>query len=265
MNLYQFIKKGKFDLHIHTTASDGAYNPSHIVQMAYDLGIKTIAITDHDSIQGVKEAQLIGDDLRVKVLAGVELSTRYKGKSIDVLGYNITLDNNELNGVLARLSEGREARALRIINKFEELGMPITLKDVREFAKDGNIGRPHIAKAIVKKGYVSNYQMVFDEYLADGKPAAIDKVIITPQEAIDLIHGAGGYAVLAHPGLIQDDVLVLELLKLNFDGIEVWHRKHTEEDNRRYKQMAEEFDLMMTGGSDFHNDEHQLGNFGFKL
>ncbi|ACV64759.1 PHP domain protein [Desulfofarcimen acetoxidans DSM 771] len=261
MQLEQILKIGNFDLHIHTTASDGVYTPSDIVQKAYGLGLKTIAITDHDTMSGVKEAVEAGKELGIKVIPGVELSAKHKGKSVDVLGYNI-FENMELNEILVQLNEGREARALRIINKFKELNMSITIEDVREFSGEGNIGRPHIAKAIVKNGFVSDIQTVFDKYLADGKPAAIDKLIIKPQKAIELIHNAGGLAVLAHPVLIGDDDLVRELLDLNFDGIEVWHRKQDKEDNKRYKKIAEEFGLLMTGGSDFHNDEHSLGQFG---
>ena len=263
MQLEQILKIGSFDLHTHTTASDGVYTPSGIVKKASELGLKTIAITDHDTINGINEAVKSGEELGIKVIPGVELSAKYKDKSVDVLGYNIS-GNKELNHILEQLNEGREVRALRIINKFKELDMPLTLEDVREFSGEGNIGRPHIAKAIVKKGYVSDIQTVFDKYLADGKPAAVDKLIITPQQAIDLIHNAGGVAVLAHPVLIGDDKLVSELLQLNLEGIEVWHRKQDKEDNERYKQMAEEFGLFMTGGSDFHSDEHNLGQFGIE-
>lgn len=263
MEFANILKLGSYDLHIHTTASDGVYTPSGIVQKAYGLGLKTIAITDHDTISGIKDAIKTGKELGINVIPGVELSAKYKGKSVDVLGYNI-LENKELSDVLEQLSGGREVRALRIINKFKGLDMFITIEEVREFSGDGNIGRPHIAKAIVKKGYVPDLQTVFDCYLADGMPAAIDKIIITPQKAIDLIHNAGGVAVLAHPILIGDDELVFELLHLNFEGIEVWHRKHNEKDVRRYKKMAKEFGLLMTGGSDFHVDEHNLGRFGIE-
>ncbi|WP_274364311.1 PHP domain-containing protein [Paenibacillus thermotolerans] len=253
-----------FDLHLHTYASDGIYSPAEMVRKASEAGIKTIAITDHDTLAGIEEAQRTGEKFGVRVIPGVELSTKYDGKSVDILGYNVSA-NDTLNDVLIGLRDGREDRALRIIKKFTEIKMPITMDDIREFSQGGVIARPHIAKAIVKKGYISDYQSVFDNYLADGKPCAIEKVIISPQEGIDLIHQSGGIAVLAHPILTGDDDFIRELLSnFNFDGIEVWHRKQTKEDNERYKKMAKEFDLIMTGGSDFHNDEHQLGVFGFE-
>ena len=263
MTIEQVIQEGSFDLHLHTTASDGEFSPRDLVEKAKKAGLRSIAVTDHDTLAGIEEAQLAGREFGLQVIAGVELSTKYHGKSVDILGYGIT-EQSELNQTLSRMREGREDRAHRIIEKFTELGMPITIDDVIEFSKGGVIGRPHIAKAIVKKGYVSDFQTVFDEYLADGKPCALDKVVLSPKEGIDLIHRAGGQAVLAHPVHLHDDVLVEELLqKFAFDGIEVWHREQDPDDNKRYKQMAEEFNLLMTGGSDFHNDNHRLGQFGY--
>ncbi len=259
--LSNVLEEGYFDLHLHSTASDGIYSPRELVQKAHVAGLKTIAITDHDTLEGVEEARQAGLDYGVNVIAGVEISTKFKGRSIDILGYNIEA-NSELTGILSRLREGREERALRIIKKFNELEMPITINDVKEFSEGNIIARPHIARAIVKKGYVSDYQTVFDNFLADGKPCALDKVILSPEEGIALIHRSGGKAVLAHPLLIGDDKVVRELMEFSFDGIEVWHRKQNKDDNARYQQLANEFQVMMTGGSDFHNDKHSIGQFG---
>lgn len=261
MNLKDIIEVGCFDLHVHTKASDGDYSPTDVVKKAKEARLKTIAITDHDTLEGIEEAQKAGEKFGIRVISAVELSTKYKGKSVDILGYNITA-GKELKRILLRLQEGREERAKRIIGKFNDLGFSITLDDVRAFSEDGLIARPHIAKAIVKKGYIADYQTVFDDYLADGKPCAVDKIILTPKEGISLIHQAGGEAVLAHPVYIGDDHLVRELLTFGFDGIEVWHRSQNKTDNEKYKKIAEEFGLLMTGGSDFHNDHHQLGQFG---
>lgn len=264
MLLEQVLKTSHFDLHMHTTASDGVYSPKQLVQKAYDTGLKTIAITDHDTLSGVLEAQEAGASLGVQVIAGVELSTKYKGKSIDILGYNVT-ESSELAALLVKMQQARENRAQLIIEKFCQINMPLTLKDVLVFSQGGVIARPHIARAVVAKGYVEDYQTVFDEYLADGKPCALDKMILSPEEGIGLIHRAGGKAVLAHPALIEDDSLVLELLeKFPFDGIEVWHRKQNKEHTKRYRKFATEYNLLMTGGSDFHTDEHQLGSFGLE-
>lgn len=263
MNLIDIVKEGLFDLHMHTTASDGDYPPEKVVEMAGKEGLKTIAITDHDTLAAVDKAISAGKKLGIQVIPGVELSTKEGKTSVDILGYGLT-ESAELEQTLARMREGRENRAQRIVEKFTELGMPLSMDDVLKFAGGGVIARPHIAKAVVDKGYVSDVQTVFDEYLADGKPCALPKVVLSPQEGIDLIHEAGGKAVLAHPVHLHDDELVRKLLeKYDFDGIEVWHREQDEDANERYGKLAETFNLLATGGSDFHNDQHQIGHFGF--
>lgn len=257
------IRKGKkFDLHMHTTASDGGYRPADLVKKAAELGLEVIAITDHDTLEGIAEAQAAGRDLGLEVIAGVELSAKFEGKTVDILGYELQ-KMDELHALLSRMRKARENRAQIILEKFADIGMPLRMEDVLEFSKGGVIGRPHIARAIVKKGYVKDVQTVFDEYLADGKPCAVEKTVISPEEGITLIHNAGGKAVLAHPVLLGDDQLVERLLQFDFDGIEVWHRSHTPEDVQRYKAMARKYNLLMTGGSDFHSDEHKLGQFGY--
>lgn len=250
------------DLHMHTTASDGEYRPADLVRLAREAGLTRIAITDHDTLDGIDEALEAGRQLGVEVIAGVELSTKFRGKSVDVLGYEIQ-KRNELHALLEEMRKRRENRAELILEQFGKLGMPLTMEEVKAFSGDGVIGRPHIAKAVVKKGYVPDFQTAFDEYLADGKPCAVDKKVLTPEEAIRLIRDAGGYAVLAHPVHLHDDGLVRELLGLGFDGIEVWHREHGPDEVRRYRALAEEFGLGMTGGSDFHDDRHVLGRFGY--
>ncbi|WP_062047155.1 PHP domain-containing protein [Bacillus sp. JCM 19034] len=260
MDLNQALQT-KFDLHMHTTASDGDYTPAELVKKAYKCGLETIAITDHDTLDGIKEAQNAAEKYHITVIPAVELSTKYNGNSVDILGYNIS-PSEELNETLKLLQVGRIDRAKRIIEKFNEIGFKITMEDVKEYSEDGVIARPHIAKAIVKKGYVADYQMVFDEYLADGKPCALPKKVLTPKEGVEIIHQAGGLAVLAHPVYLELQV-VEQLLQFPFDGIEVWHRNHKEEHRQLFKQLAQENQLIMTGGSDFHTDEHSLGEFGF--
>ncbi|MFT4412432.1 PHP domain-containing protein [Fredinandcohnia humi] len=261
MNIKEIVESGRFDLHIHTTASDGDYSPTEMVKRASDIGLKTIAITDHDTLDGLEEAFEAGKKYGVVVIPGIEISTKYNEKSVDVLGYHIS-PTQELLQLLIELRMERETRAYKIIEKFKEIGMPITIEEVLKYSKGDVISRPHIAKAIIEKGYVTSYQAVFDEYLADGKPCSIDKKIILPEEGIELIHQAGGIAVLAHPVYLEDS-MTEELLNLPFDGIEVWHRSHTLEDITKYSLLARKFNLMVTGGSDFHSDNHNLGNFGF--
>jgi 3',5'-nucleoside bisphosphate phosphatase len=263
VDLYQIVQNGKFDLHLHTTASDGVYSPRQLVEKARNAGLLTIAITDHDTLAGVEEAIRAGLEFGITVIPGIEISTKYNGKSVDILGYGVSM-NHDLKHVLTQIRKERDSRAIRIIKKFEDIGMPITMEDVKKFSKRNIVARPHIAAAVVNKGYAENTQEVFEKYLADGKPCAVDKFILTPNEGINLIHRAGGKAVLAHPKLIGDDNLVIELFKLPFDGIEVWHRKHGEEDVKTYKELAVNHGLCMTGGSDFHKEEDNLGRFGYE-
>lgn len=264
MNIVDIVKAGSFDLHMHTTASDGDYAPGKLVEKAKAAGLSTIAITDHDTLDGVPIAAAEGEKLGIHVVTGVELSTKEGKKSVDILGYGLK-ESKELEETLARMREGRENRAERIVAKFTEIGMPITMEDVLEFAGGGVIARPHIAKAVVEKGYVSDVQTVFDKYLADGQPCALPKTVLSPDEGIELIHQAGGLAVMAHPVHLHDDDLVKKLLDdYEFDGIEVWHREQDHDANLRYGALAETYNLIKTGGSDFHNDQHELGNFGFQ-
>lgn len=262
MNINEVVKSGNFDLHLHTTASDGTYSPFEVVKMAYEKRLTTISITDHDTLAGIKEAMVAGLHFGINVIPGIELTTKYNEKTVDILGYGIQLDN-ELKIVLDKIVLDRKTRAIQIIEKFTSLGMNITIEDVKKYAKGDIIGRPHIARAIVEKGYVKSIQEVFDDYLANGKPCNVEKYNLSLKKGIELLQHAGGKAVLAHPKLIQDDQLVHEMLQLPFDGIEVWHRKHLPEDIRRYKQIAYEKGLIMTGGSDFHIDDDNLGQFGF--
>ncbi|MBD1381936.1 PHP domain-containing protein [Metabacillus arenae] len=263
MEIKKIIENGRFDLHLHTTSSDGSFSPREVVSMAAQKGITTIAITDHDTTDGIQEAIQAGKELDVTVIPGIELSTKYKGISVDILGYYIH-QSKELSDVIRKMREHRFNRSELIVNKFCELGMTITPADVQKYSKGEVIARPHIAKAVVDKGYASTTQEVFDLYLGDGKPCAVDKMVLSPQDGINLIHNAGGAAVLAHPLLIQDDTIVEELMQLSFDGIEIWHRKHRPEDIVRYKRLANKYNKLMTGGSDFHNEEHTIGEFGFE-
>ena len=253
----------KTDLHIHTTASDGVYAPAEVVRMALQRGLTRIAITDHDTVEGIAEARAAAEGTGLEVVSGVELGTNYKGKSVDVLGYDLR-DTRLLADKLAELRFLRENRAKLILEKLAAHGMPVSMEDVLRFSRGGSIGRPHIARAVVEKGYAPDVQTVFDRYLADGMPCDVPKADVTPGEAVAWIHRAGGKAVLAHPKLIGDDGLVAELLDaFPFDGLEVWHRKHAPEDAAIYRNLARERGLWMTGGSDFHDDTHQLGEFGF--
>jgi 3',5'-nucleoside bisphosphate phosphatase len=251
---------GTFDLHIHTTASDGDFTPAEVVVKAKLAEISTIAITDHDTLAGIAEANQVGEQLRIKVIPGVEITTRWQEKNIDILGYNIKKEE-QLQQALSPFREARLTRAQRIIAQFTEWGMPLTLEDIKQQSGGGIIARPHIAKALVEKGYVATIQEAFHRYLADGRPAAFDKERVSIADGIKMIHQAGGVAVLAHPVYIKEITLMEEIIEQGLDGIEVWHRNHRREDVEVFLEIAKKHRLLITGGSDFHIEEHRLGQF----
>ncbi|GJM77880.1 PHP-like protein [Paenibacillus sp. HMSSN-139] len=248
----------RYDLHSHTQASDGMNKPSENVRLAKEKGLTGLAITDHDTVAGIGEALLAGKELGVDVVPGIEISTRAAGKDIHVLGYYMNFDDDRFQARLARLRSVREERNGLIIAKLQELGVSITLEEVkaglsRPLRPDESLGRPHIADALVRKGYAVDMRDAFDRYLAEGKPGYASLPRIAPEEAIAWIREAGGAPVLAHPGLYGDDELVRSILEHGKpDGIEVYHSDHGPEEEIRYAAMAEQYELIVTGGSDYH-------------
>ena len=220
------------DLHIHSTASDGTLSPTDIIAMAVRLRLGAIAITDHDSIAGSREALLSGIPPELGFLTGVEMSAEpppsYPGSgSIHILGYALRLDDPELNRTLERLQTARKNRNPEILQRLNQLGIPIRLEEVEREAAGGQAGRPHIATLLIKKGVVKTIDEAFDRYLGNGKPAYVDKFRIECHQAIELINAAGGIPVLAHPGLLEldddeslDDMLQ-EMIAMGLKGLEV--------------------------------------------
>lgn len=246
------------DLHTHTQASDGMQAPTVNVQLAKDRGLSAVGITDHDTVAGLEEAMIAGEKYGIVVVPGVEISTRARGKDIHVLGYFVDYKNEQFRQRLGELRETRQLRNGKIIAKLQELGVNITLDEVvkglgRPLQPDESIGRPHIADVLVDKGYASDMRDAFDRYLAEGSQAFISETRISPEDACRWIREAGGAPVLAHPGLYKDDTLVRDIIKrANPAGIEVYHSDHGKVEESRYLVMAEEYDLIVTGGSDFH-------------
>lgn len=253
---------GHCDLHTHTQASDGLNTPSDNVAYAKEKGLSGLAITDHDTVAGVAEALEAGKQSNMTVIAGIEISTTFEGKDIHILGYDIDIKDGILQERLAFQREGRDGRNQIIVDKLSALGMPLKLEDIRsdvlksDSAKTNaknSIGRPHIAQAMVVKGYVDNVRQAFDLYLGEGKPAYAAIERISPNDAVKWIVEAGGVAVLAHPGLYRDDDLVLRILQQGgFAGVEVYHSDHTETQEIAYLALAAKLNLTATGGSDFH-------------
>ncbi|SCG83385.1 Protein trpH [Proteiniborus sp. DW1] len=244
----------KSDLHVHTTFSDGSLTPYEVLKWAYDKKIYAISITDHDTIEGLKYAIESSNLFDVLIVPGVEISCTFEDEEIHLLGYYFDIQDKNLLEALNLLKHSRETRGEKIIEKLNRLGLNLTLHEVYDIAGKGVIGRPHIAKAMINRKYVSSVQEAFDKYLDRHKPAYVDRYRLSLKEGIDLIHKAGGVAIIAHPGLIKNERIFFEVMKIGIDGIEVIHSKHSPEDTLKYEHMANENNLITTGGSDFHGD-----------
>jgi predicted metal-dependent phosphoesterase TrpH len=251
------------DLHTHTTASDGLHTPTENVHMALKAGLKGIAITDHDTVAGIKEAVDEGKKIGIVVVPGVEISTVAGGQDVHILGYFIDYHNKQLLDRLKRLRDTRDRRNEMMLDRLRELGFNITIEEVTngiEKSSDETVGRPHIADVMVKRGYVSSMKEAFDLYLGRDGKAYVNPPRIEPLLAVEWIHEAGGKAVMAHPGLYGDDALIEELIRAGtegagsqrLDGIEVYHSDHSLEDESRYLGLARKHHLIITAGSDFH-------------
>jgi predicted metal-dependent phosphoesterase TrpH len=259
----EFSRHVSVDLHIHTTASDGTLTPEQVISHAHRLKLKAIAITDHDTVAGSKKALHSGVPPSLGFLTGVEISSTpppfYPGSgSFHLLGYSIRLDDPNLNRTLEKLQQARKSRNPAIINRLNKLGISITLDEVRKEAGQGQLGRPHIAQLMVKKGVVASIDEAFDQFLGTGKPAYVDKQRVECVKAIEIIRGAGGVPVLAHPGLLdyktenQLDEMIGKLKNVGIQGVEVYYSGHTPDQTRLYAELAQRHGLLMTGGSDFH-------------
>ncbi len=246
------------DLHIHSTASDGSYTPEEVVRLAKERGLKAIALTDHDTVDGLPSAVAEGQALSVEVIPGVEISARFPGGSMHILGYFVDYHSGLLDARLAVLKKARADRNPQIIAKLNALGVQVTMAQVARLSGGGQVGRPHIARALLQHGYVRDIQEAFDLYLRNGAPAHVSKFRFPQEEAINMIREAQGIPVLSHPftlGLGSAYALknlLQDLKKLGLAGLEVYYPEHTPEQEARYLKLARELDLLITGGSDFH-------------
>lgn len=257
-----------YDLHTHSTASDGTTSVAANVARARGLGLDGIAVTDHDTMAAVAEArEAAGDDL--EIIAGTEFSAELDATSVHVLGYWTDPSDEDLAGEMDRLRHERLRRAEAIVAKLHGLDVPVSMDRVLELAGSAPVGRPHIAQAVVETGVVTTTRAVFDDYLADGGPANVPKHAVDPVRAVELLVGAGGVAVLAHPGLfgsrtgeVMDDAVIEAMAAAGMVGIEADHPDHSDDQRRTYNDLARGLGLVVTAGSDYHGDakEQDLGD-----
>ncbi len=250
------------DLHMHTNCSDGLFTPAEILEKVRSANLSAFAITDHDTLNGYKAIQKMLTETDPELICGVELSAGYNEADLHILAYGFDLDFTPLKSALSRFQEERNRRGRLMVEKLNQLGVNISYEHVQKKAGPGVIGRPHVAEAIFDSGAVRRYNEAFEKYIGAGGPAYVAKAKFTPSEAIELIHAAGGVAVLAHPAIGEAYRHIEMLVNLGLDGIEVFHPEHSNEDRKKFKKMAQNLGLSITGGSDFHGREGRNGKIG---
>ena len=258
------------DLHAHTNRSDGTFTPTELVTLAAERGLDVVAVTDHDTTDGVTEAVTAGGSVGVEVVPGIELSAEHLGTSVHVLCYWPDEANTELRAELRRLHDSRLRRGELMVDRLQQLGVPISFDRVREIAGGGSIVRPHVAQAMVEAGVVATEEEAFDRYIGDGGAAHVPKHALDPVDAVELIRRAGGVCVLAHPGMWGDqtsvpDELIERMAAAGMTGLEVDHCDHTPEQRAYYAALADRLALVPTGGSDCHGTRYDPIRLGSAL
>lgn len=240
------------DLHIHSNFSDGRLDVAAIVSMAAAAGLSGIALTDHDTVDGLLPARISAEQAGLRFVPGIELNTDWEDEEVHILGYFIDPLNEYLLSRLDELRQKRRLRARRIVEKLGRLGLPLDFDRVQELAGGGLIGRPHVARAMVEQGYASQESEAFQRFIGRGQPAFVPRYNFTPQEALELISSSGGLAFLAHPGKINDKSVIYRLIADGITGLEVYYPEHDEGDIRFLLGLADRYHLLISGGSDFH-------------
>ncbi len=246
------------DLHLHSTASDGAHEPADVVRRAAALGLAAVALTDHDTLDGLPAALAAGQAAGIRVIGGCEFSVAAPWGELHVLGYFLQPGATALEAWLARVRADRARRGTEIVERLRELGLAVTLDDLLEEARGGAIGRPHVARALVRRGLVRDQQAAFDRYLGWGRPGFVAKRLPSFREVADLVHAAGGVVSAAHLKERGTRAALAALHQEGLDAVEVRHPTHDPDVRARLAGLARELDLAPTGGSDWHGDEDDM-------
>jgi 3',5'-nucleoside bisphosphate phosphatase len=251
------------ELHCHSTASDGDCTPTELVERAVALGITTLAITDHDTVDGVAEAVSAARAESLRVVPGVELSCHYEGSEIHLLGYFVEHRDPVFLELLERMKAERRQRACRMLEKLSEIGIELTYANVENEASGDAIGRPHVARALVAAGHVKSVGQAFDTLIGNAGPAYVGRSLLSLEDGIEAIRRAGGVSVVAHPGVYRNWAKIERIMKLPVHGLEVWHPSHKKSERKRAKRLGGRYNKVLTGGSDFHGprgDYHEMGS-----
>jgi predicted metal-dependent phosphoesterase TrpH len=240
------------DLHLHTSFSDGTWSPEELVLQAQKAGLSCIAATDHDTVEACARAAAACAAVNMEFIPGAELTAEHDDTELHVLGYFLDTHNEKLLAEIAKFQAVRQNRIHEMVAKINQQGVPLKVESVFALANCKSPGRPHVARAMVKDGSVKNLDEAFERFLKKGRPAWVPKSKISALEAIELIHQAGGLAVMAHPGLNRTDSVIPALVDAGLNGIECFHTKHSTAMSERYLEIADKYNLLVTGGSDCH-------------
>lgn len=245
------------DLHIHSYFSDGTCSPEELIRLAQKNRLTAISITDHDTVAGIPDAFYAALNSGVEVISGIELSVVFDDLHLHLLGYFFDYNDSDLNRKLHILQNARDQRNSEIIRKLNSQGINISVEDIKKISQTGQTGRPHIAKALCQKGVVHNFDEAFEKYLKKGACAYVSRFVFSAAEAIDMLKKAGGLTVLAHPAQIassfaEKQTLIGRLVDLGLDGIEIYYPAHTPKIRKNLKKIAKRYDMVISGGSDYH-------------
>lgn len=258
-----------FDLHIHTNCSDGLLTPEQVIDIAVNKGLDGIAITDHDTISSLETAIEYSKKYKFTVIPGIEFGCVFHGEEVHVLGYFIDYKSLDIIKATEKLRENRINRAKEMVKKINSLGMKLTYEEVKRFSQDDYVGRPHIARALIEKGYFCSMEEAFNKLLDKGKPAYIERKTLGLKETVDLIHKVNGIAILAHPGIIKNKEVIDYCIDNGIDGLEAIHSKHKEMDVKYLLDLGKKYNLIITGGSDCHgriiNGDFLMGKYYVNL
>lgn len=251
------------DLHLHTNYSDGTDTPRRVMELAKAAGLSAVSVTDHDILASYPEAKAAADELGLELIPGLEMSSSHQGQEVHILGLFIDLQHAGFNQLLTEQRTRRIGRLKQMIAKLCQLGLPVTEEEVFSLAKnDGAVGRPHVAQAMVHRGYVKTAREAFDRYIGNEGAAFIAGSSLPPKTAIEAIRGAGGIPSLAHPCFLKDVALIEQMTRDGLVALEVYHSSHKPDLVKKYEQLADRLGLLRTGGSDYHGNNKEGGLVG---
>lgn len=252
----------RYDLHCHTTHSDGTSSPEEVLQKAKESELAGLSITDHDTISAYETALPLAKNLGLKLISGVEFSAVFAGTSVHILGYSFDLKSEAIRNLCEKHKTRRISRYRAMIELLTKHGIPITEEEVLALGPKGSIGRPHLATVLMQKGFVEDVTQAFHKYLGEGMSCYVPSEVITVQETIDAIHAGNGFAVIAHPHLMKNENVLRELLKMNFDGVEAYYARLGTQQEQRWVNIGKKKGWLITGGSDYHGSIKPNNNLG---